>query len=262
MHSRPTALPRPSVLRALPAMMLREMATTYGRSPGGYLWAVVEPVAAIALLSFVFSMAFDAPSLGNSFALFYATGYLPFMLFHDTTNKIGAALRFSRPLLAYPAVSMVDAVLARWLLNTATHVIVGLIVFAGIEAVIDTSALYRPGPILAAYAMAAALALGVGTLNCWLFMRFPVWERIWQIATRPLFIVSGIFFLFEDLPADLRDIAWFNPLLHITSDMRRGVFASYDAAFVSEGFVYGTALVCFVTGLGLLRLAGKDLVYG
>ena len=27
------------------------MGTTYGRSPGGYLWAILEPVAGIALLS-------------------------------------------------------------------------------------------------------------------------------------------------------------------------------------------------------------------
>ena len=38
------------------------------------------------------------------------------------------------------------------------------------DHIIAAISLYRPGPILAAYAMAAALALGVGTLNCWLFI--------------------------------------------------------------------------------------------
>ncbi|MEL6475009.1 MAG: sugar ABC transporter permease, partial [Pseudomonadota bacterium] len=28
-------------LRSIIALMLREMATSYGRSPGGYLWAVL-----------------------------------------------------------------------------------------------------------------------------------------------------------------------------------------------------------------------------
>lgn len=242
--------------------MLREMATTYGRSPGGYLWAVVEPVAAISLLAFVFSMAFDAPSLGSSFTLFYATGYLPFMLFHDVVNKVGGAIRFSRPLLAYPAVCVSDTILARWVLNTATHIVVAIVVFASIEIALDTAALYRPLSMLNAYAMAAALALGVGTLNCFLIMRFPVWERLWHIATRPLFIVSGIFFLLEDLPRDLREIAWFNPLIHITSEMRRGVYASYDAAFVSAGFVYAAALAAFALGLMLLRSVGKEIVHG
>ena len=30
--------------RAIGALILREMATSYGRSPGGYIWAILEPV--------------------------------------------------------------------------------------------------------------------------------------------------------------------------------------------------------------------------
>lgn len=88
--------------RTIVALMLREMVTTYGRSPGGYIWAIVEPVAAIALLSFVFSIAFRSPPLGDNFPLFYASAYLPFMLFLDVNNKLATAIKFSRPLLAYP----------------------------------------------------------------------------------------------------------------------------------------------------------------
>ena len=31
--------------------MLREMGSTYGRSPGGYLWVIAEPIGVIAVLS-------------------------------------------------------------------------------------------------------------------------------------------------------------------------------------------------------------------
>ncbi len=60
--------------RAVMALILREMATSYGRSPGGYAWAVLEPLAGIALLTVVLSVAFHAPPLGSSFALFYIFG--------------------------------------------------------------------------------------------------------------------------------------------------------------------------------------------
>ena len=40
-------------LRAIAALVLREMSTTNGRSPGGYLWAILEPAAGIALLTIV-----------------------------------------------------------------------------------------------------------------------------------------------------------------------------------------------------------------
>ena len=60
--------------RATLALILREMSTSYGRTPGGYLWAVAEPVAAVALLTVVFALAFDHPPIGRDFALFYASG--------------------------------------------------------------------------------------------------------------------------------------------------------------------------------------------
>ncbi|MDJ0823602.1 MAG: sugar ABC transporter permease, partial [Paracoccaceae bacterium] len=46
----PTLPPRPAyrrrrfaTARAVMALMLREMSTSFGRSPGGYLWAILEP---------------------------------------------------------------------------------------------------------------------------------------------------------------------------------------------------------------------------
>ena len=109
--------------RTISALMLREMATTYGRYPGGYLWALIEPVAVIGLLSVAFSLAFHAPPLGDSFPVFYATGYLPYMMFHDISQKAALATRFSRPLLSFAPVGWIETLLARVLLNGLTHLV-------------------------------------------------------------------------------------------------------------------------------------------
>jgi capsular polysaccharide transport system permease protein len=254
-------VPRPlATARTISAMMLREIVTTHGRSPGGYLWAILEPVAAITLLSVAFSLAFAAPSLGVSFPLFYATAYLPYMLFHDVSNKIASALNFSRPLMAYPAVTYLDAVLARFILNLATHIMVFVLVMAGILLTMEHRAVLDLPGILLALAMAAALALGVGTLNCYLTMSFPAYERLWMIANRPLFILSGVFFLYEDIPAQFRDILWFNPLYHVTGAMRSAFYPTYDAAYVSPTYVFGFAALALVFGLVALRNSHGELL--
>ena len=80
--------------RTVLALMLREMSTSYGRSPGGYLWAVLEPVGGLAVMTIAFSLAFRSPALGDNFPLFYATGYLPFMMYSDLAAKIGQSIRF------------------------------------------------------------------------------------------------------------------------------------------------------------------------
>jgi capsular polysaccharide transport system permease protein len=50
---RPTfRLRLPCAMRTIVALIMREMATSYGRSPGGYIWAIAEPVAGIVWCPF------------------------------------------------------------------------------------------------------------------------------------------------------------------------------------------------------------------
>lgn len=239
-------------VRSVIALMLREMATTYGRSPGGYIWAIAEPVGALALLTMVFSFVLRTPPLGSNFPLFYATGFLPFMYYVSLTAKLGQAIRYSRQLLAYPAVSYFDAILSRFLLNSITNLVVFVIVVSGIITIYGLNVSLNLPAILEAFSMVAVLALGVGTLNCYLFSIAPVWERVWAILNRPMFILSGIFFLLETTPEPFRTILSYNPLVHVISKMREGFFATYDARLASPLYVYSVGLVCLFFGMLLL----------
>ena len=64
-------------MRVLFALVVREMSTKFGRSWGGYIWAIAEPLGGILLLTIAFSFAFRKPPLGSNFALFYATASSP-----------------------------------------------------------------------------------------------------------------------------------------------------------------------------------------
>ncbi|MEX5728055.1 capsular polysaccharide transport system permease protein [Rhodovulum iodosum] len=254
----PTSIPslkprRFRTSRTVIALILREMATTYGRSPGGYFWAIAEPVAMIAVLSIAFSLMLRSPSLGTNFQIFYATAFLPFTLYAGIAQKVSASITFSRALLAYPAVTFVDAIIARFLLELLTKVLVFYIVIVGIELIYDVRPILDFPSILMSLGMAAALGLGIGTLNCVLTSLFTVWQSVWRVINRPLFLVSGVFFIYEDLPSGLRSFLWYNPLLHVTGEMRRGFFATYDATYISHTFVMSVALVSGALGLLLLR---------
>lgn len=249
-------------LRTIVALMLREMATSYGRSPGGYLWAVLEPVAALAMFSLGFSVVFHAPPIGNSFPLFYATGFLPFTLFNMVANKMATAITFSRPLLAYPAVTFLDALIARFLLNVLTHLMVAYIVFFGIIVIFEARADLDLPVILLGFSLAAFLGIGIGTLNCYLMTAYPVWERSWQIATRPLFIISGVFFTYDSMPRFAQDLLWYNPLLHVVGVTRAGFYATYRIDYVSVTLVTGVASVTLLLGLMLLWRHHRSLLEG
>lgn len=247
--------------RAVAALLLREMATTYGRSPGGYLWAVVEPAAGIALLTFIFSLAFHAPPLGDNFPIFYATGLLPFMIYVQIYTKLMVAIWFSKPLLHYPVITFFDAILSRFVLTVMTQIIVFYVVIAGILLIFQPQVDIHPPGVALALAMTALLAAGVGVLNCLLISVLPVWQRVWNVLHRPMFIISGIFFLFEAVPEPYRSILWFNPVIHIVGAMRASVYPTYDAAYVSVAYVCAVGLVCLVVGLFFLRRWHKDILH-
>lgn len=239
-------------LRTIFALILREISTTYGKSPGGYLWAVLEPTLALAVLSAIFSMAVRNPPLGESFALFYATGYLPFMAFNDVANKSATSLNYSKPLLQYPAVTFVDALLARAILHTLTHVLIAYVIFCGLAVIMDVD--MRPDyPMLAlGYLLAASVGFGVGCFNCFVMMSFPVWERIWQILTRPLIFISGLFLPYEAMPDLAQDILWWNPLIHIVGFIRKGIYDFYEGSYLSVIFPVVFAGLTLFMGLLLL----------
>lgn len=242
------------------ALMLREMSSTYGRSAAGYFWAVAEPVGGIVLLTVVFSLALRAPGLGDNFALYYASGMIPFSIYSELTNKVSRSIAFSKQLLFYPGVTYVDAILARTFLNALTQGMILVLVLGGIIWAYDINVLLDIPAIALAAVMAVMLALGVGTLNCYLNWRFPAWERIWVILNRPLFIVSCIFFLFETVPEPYRGYLWFNPLVHIVGQMRAGIYENYDAAYVSLSYCFGFSLVCLFFGLLFLGRHHRDIV--
>lgn len=249
-----------SAFRAISALMLREMSTRYGRTPGGYIWAILEPLGMIVILSFAFALLARTPALGTSFLLFKASGFLILQIFTVLGGQIGNALSFSKPLLRYPRVTWGDALLARFILNTlvvftvTSLILTGIIIFEGIDVI------PRWGAILGAMGLAAAFGLGVGCLNCFLFTRFPVWQHIWSIATRPLFLISGVIFLYEDMPQLAQTVLWYNPLLHMTGLMRMGFYPMYRPDYISWTFVGMCIVIPMALGLLLLHRYHRELL--
>jgi len=248
--------------RIISALLFREMATTYGKSPGGYIWAILEPVGAISLFTIVLALGLRIrePSLGSNFMLFYATGFLPYLLFIQTNIKIARAIRFSRQLLTYPRVTFIDAIIARFILNMMTHLVVFLLIMTGIHYAFDIDAILNFHAIALSLCMTAALGLGVGCLNCFLMSYFPIWESVWIVFTRPLLLLSTVIYTFEEVPWRYQDVVWYNPLVHVIGAMRRGFYPSYDASYVSPLYIFSIGLIAMFFGLLLLYTWHKFLL--
>lgn len=246
-------------MRVIGALVMREVSTRFGRTPGGFLWAILQPLGVIVLLGFAFSLISRSPALGTSFIFFKATGMLVFQVFLTNSRLVGQSINFSRPLLAYPGVTWIHAIIARSLLNTYVMFLVSVLILSGIKFVEGIQLIIDWGPIFMAMMIAAVMGASVGMLNAFLFERFKIWENIWRMITAPLMLTSGVIILYENLPIFAREILWYNPIMHLTGFMREGFYSTYEPQYVSLIFVLNCTLIPMFFGLILLRRYNRQL---
>jgi len=216
-------------IRIVVAFLLREMATRYGNKPGGYIWSFLEPAAYIAIMSVLFGAISHVPPIGTSYILFFATGYLAFQLYRATETYVVKAVDANKNLLSYPIVSPIDPVIARFLLQAITWIVVSSIILAVCHIDVRQVTEINFVPILLSMTFAWTLALGVGLLNSAFFFHSPLYEKLYTVVTRPLMLLSGVLHLPDGLPAPYKDYLLLNPICHIVMLFRKGFYSQYRA---------------------------------
>jgi len=241
-------------VRVIGALILRETRTRFGRSQLGYLWAIAEPLCYIICLSFLFEAISRHAPFGPSVGLFFATGLLPYQLYSRTSAALVTAFDANEALLTYPIVKPVDTLIARAVLEIATAAMVMIILFSGLVFLADA-----PEPA-ALHVMTLAMiglglfAFGVGTINGVIAKLLPSWRQIYEVATRPLMLVSGVFFLPDSMPAAIRDTIAYIPIVHGIELFRSGYYAGYRSTILDPGYLVVSGLVVSLIALALERI--------
>lgn len=235
------------------ALTVREMTTRYGNKFGGYMWAVLDPVLTIAILTTVFSAIARVPPLGRDFTLFFATGYAAFYMYRSTADQVASAVEANRALLSYPIVTPYDAIIARFVLQVITLYVVNLLLF-GCLWLANPFDSVNLGPILQASLISITLGAGVGISNIVWFHLSSLYQQIWGIVNRPAFLVSGVFFIPEAIPHPFRELLMWNPLVHVVGLFRQGFYPTYRASFIDLPYVISLAIFSVVFGLFLVWL--------
>lgn len=240
-------------LRVVRALLMREMSARYGRTSGGYFWAVAEPVGMIMVTSLAFSILARVPEIGQSFTMFFATGYLSFNFYRITSQQMSMAVRANYSLLQYPNVTPYDALIARLALQTLTNLFVAFIILGGTIWWTNEPVQLNFPLMAGAVGAATLMATGAGFMNAVLFHVFPTYEQLFNIANRPLFLISGIFFTPESMPTQIRDLLAWNPLVHVISAFREAIYPVYHATLSSLGYPFAVGLVTLFFGMILLK---------
>ena len=181
-------------------------------------------------------------------------------MYTDISAKLAQTIQFNRALLTYPRITFLDALIARLVLNTLTQMIVHVIVLGFILLVLHPTTTLDYTKIAQAYALTLMLATGIGTLNAFLTLAYPIWQTAWAVLNRPLFLISCVFFIFEAVPQPYSDYLWFNPLVHIAGLMRDGYYPFYQPTYVSVIYPVTLSAVTAMAGLFLLNRYHRDIL--
>ncbi len=260
--------PEPGLLHALArrrrmigALLLRESQTRFGRTRIGYLWALVEPISHVAVMSLVYWAINRQAPVGASVIMFFATGVLPFLLFHRMALQLGAAVRGSQKVLRLPFVAPIDILVARAILEGLTWVAVTTIVFTALVAMELAEPPDQPFVVAAAALATFGLGAGIGLVNATTMTLWASSVHTYRALTRPLYIFSAIFFSIDQVPSYLQYWLSWNPVLHAVLWFRAGFRADYASHVLDETYLLGWVVGSLFLGLCLLRVARTRLPY-
>lgn len=242
-------------LRVVAALIIREMQARFGSKPGGYAWAIVDPLAHVLTMTLIFSVFTRTPPLGTDFALFFASGFLPFTFYQGMSSFMAGAVRANKSLFSYPVVSPFDALVARYILQFVTSVVVAITVM--LLCTSEASHLHSLDLMLAIEAvwMASLMGLGMGMINIALFERFPLYENIFSIINRPLYLLSGVIIIPDSLPGPVYNILLWNPLVHVVMWFRQAIYPEYSASGFDKLYVLKFASLLLVFGFYLFTMS-------
>jgi capsular polysaccharide transport system permease protein len=240
--------------RILMAIMLRDVRTRFFGSAFGFLLAIGWPLSHIFILLAVNSAIGRAVPYGESAALWYATGVVPFMVFNYMARFTMMGVVMNKPMLSFPVVKITDILFARAileLLNAGIVIIFTMMIFGLLD--IDFAPIDLVQACLALVAC-MVLGLGFGVVNGIIAGVAPFWMVGFQLISIVLWLASGVIFVPDALPETARYWLSFNPVLHGVEWMRSAYYEDYGSGVLDKTYLASFALASLFFGLALERM--------
>jgi len=240
-----TGLHRVDLLREL---IRRDIKVRYRGSLLGVLWTLVNPLAELLVLLFVFSSVLQIQT--PNFAAYLFTGLIAYGWFQSSINLATGSIVSNRELVKRPGVPAamlpvvtVAANLVHFVLSLP--ILLVLLVLSGVPITL-TMAMF---PLLVAieFALILGLAYIVATVHVW----FRDTQHVLRIGLQLLFYVTPVFYEASRVPVEMRSYYMLNPLAQLIE--------AYRAVLLRGEFPPARGLAYLVVVSGSLLLVGLTL---
>lgn len=235
--------------RVIGALILRDMRTRFGRKLTGWVIMVMWPLSHLLFIMLGYLIAHRIAPIGTNVTVFIGTGVLPYILCLYPARMIMLCLVQNQPLLLFPPVTAVDVIIARSILEIINAFwVVALFCLTLFVLDVDFLPLRYADAILAILAT-IYLGFAIGFISSILFKLLRAWIAI-QISLLILaYIVSGAIVPIANLPEQIRQLLWFNPLVHSVEWLRSAYYDAYGEGILSRSYLIGYATMLLFIGL-------------
>ncbi len=243
--------------RVIFAIIIRESRTRYGNSNIGYAWALIDPMIELTVLVVAFSLIGRASPIGAPLAVFLITGIMPFFFWRSVVGRGASAVSANLGLLTYPQVMPADVVIGRVILDATTTVVVFMLFVVGCFFVsgIPVGMFFGdPGGLLLAGIGFFFFCLSSAFFSSGIARILPIWQNIWGYMSRPIWLLSGIFFTLESLPPGARAFMAYNPIAHMLEWIRAEAIPTFESSAYNPAYPLSIAAIFLLVGLVIDRI--------
>ncbi len=192
-------------------LIKRAITARYRQMLLGFFWSLLEPLALLAMMSFVFGFLLRAPSNGVPYPVFVFSGLIPWLLFSRATLAVAGSLQENMGLISkvyFPRLILPLSVGVREVFDSFIMVACLLVIAAASGYLPTWRVVFLP--ILLLYIVMASL--GVGLWAASILVKFRDIRPLLSIALQFGMYVSPIIYSVAIVPKNLLFVYQLNPM--------------------------------------------------
>lgn len=239
--------------RVLGALVRRDLRTRFGRTFFGSLIIIGWPLMHLIFLMGAYVVTRAIIPVGTDPVVFIGTGALPYILCFYPARWIMLAVFQNKTLLGLPAVRPTDIIVARAIVEVIAAFWVTAILFVVLYLFGLDVIPHHIDDALMAILATVYLGFAFGFLGSVLYALVRAWMVVQIGMLIVMYVTSGLFFVPSNLPEKLRNIIWYNPLMHAVEWLRSAYYEDYGHGMLSSNYLLWTATVMLFLGLVIER---------
>lgn len=240
------------------ALAIKELKIRYKRSVLGFLWALLNPMLLMLVLTVVFSTIMGG--IMPHYAIFLLSLLLPWTFFSQSLSYAVDSIVGNADLLkkvAVPKLVFPVAALVSNMINLFLSLIPLLLLVVAMRHPLHLTWLYLPVPVIALTLFTLGATFFFATANVY----YRDVAHILQVLLNIWFYVTPIMFALSFYPAKFRWLFALNPMIYALDGFRQAVYYGTmpTARFVIISFAW--ALISLVLGFRIFRKRQDEFVY-